>query len=984
MFRRRRRVIPRRALLGAAIALAMLAAPPARAADTSDPPILRIETGVHMTVVLGLAVSHDGKRLATASNDTTVRLWSLPDLQPQRTIIHLPIGAGIEGAAYAVAFSPDGATLLATGATGRWGNSDNPFCIYIIGATDGKIRGTKCDLPAAATQLGFSPDGKFLAVTLNGKGGLRIYRSADFSLFKADTDYAGPTMSFDFAKDGRIVTASLDGHVRLYDRNFNRIGPPQPLPGGRKPHGLSFSPDGKEIAVGYAEPEVGDPPWTPAVDVLRASDLKVAFRPDVKGVTSPYGGALWRVAWSADGKYLYAGGTWQKDQHFPVRRWGNGGRGAPQDFATSTSRIVRMERAPQGVLFSTEAGDVELIGANDQFLASQLSVIADTAEIGDQLAISPDAREVQFAFAPYGEKPAHFSLTQKVLASGNSPDAARLVHPLMTSPGLALTNWLWSYGPLLNGKPLEIEKHDQSLSAAFFPDGQGLLLGTSWELIRYDRNGAILWREPIYYSVRGIVVTPDSRLIVALIGDGTIRWYAADTGRELIALFPAADQHRWVAWTPQGYYMASAGGDTLIGWQVDHGHDQPADFYPVWQYAPQYERPDIVQQTLALRDEQQGIDAADAASGRAPATQRIEDTQHPVIEIAGPANGASITDTNLTLHFKVHSPLDAPITRIIARDPHEQYLDQQQLPVLDAKGDGEGDFRLIAPARDSELVLIAENRYGPSVPTTVALKWAGPAGAAPLESQHKLYVVAVGVSKYADTDLEMLSYPDKDAADFVAALQSQTGKAFTTVIPKILPNEEASLANILKTLDWLDDQVGPDDIGAVFLAGHGFNDKDGTFYYVPQDADMGRIADTGLPATKLVTALNRIAGYPILFIDTCYAASVAGKSLSTETDSLVNRLGHENKGIIVYAAASGEQESNESSLWQNGVFTHALVEEFDGKGDRDLITTTMLAAYVVRAVNDMTGIGPQHQDPRVNIPIGEPNLLMARSDGAQR
>src|SRR5262245_19266178 len=92
-------------------------------ADQPDTPVLRIETGAHAAVAHGLAVSWDGSRIATSSFDGTVRIWSVPDFKPLRTI-RMPVGDGDEGAVYTVAFSPDDKTLVTSGWTGGWGNDN--------------------------------------------------------------------------------------------------------------------------------------------------------------------------------------------------------------------------------------------------------------------------------------------------------------------------------------------------------------------------------------------------------------------------------------------------------------------------------------------------------------------------------------------------------------------------------------------------------------------------------------------------------------------------------------------------------------------------------------------------------------------------------------------------------------------------------------------------------------------------------------------
>ena len=93
-------------------------------------------------------------------------------------------------------------------------------------------------------------------------------------------------------------------------------------------------------------------------------------------------------------------------------------------------------------------------------------------------------------------------------------------------------------------------------------------------------------------------VTGDGRLVVAGYGDGTIRWHRIADGEEVLALFVHRDGQRWVAWTPQGYYDASANGDTLIGWQVNRGRDQAADFFPAAQFRERFYRPDVIARVL--------------------------------------------------------------------------------------------------------------------------------------------------------------------------------------------------------------------------------------------------------------------------------------------------------------------------------------------------------------------------------------------------
>ena len=77
-------------------------------------PVLRIETGMHSAPIWRVGVDAACRRIATPSDDKTVRLWSLPDGKLERTI-RFPIGPQNAGMVFAAALSPDGRRLAAGG-----------------------------------------------------------------------------------------------------------------------------------------------------------------------------------------------------------------------------------------------------------------------------------------------------------------------------------------------------------------------------------------------------------------------------------------------------------------------------------------------------------------------------------------------------------------------------------------------------------------------------------------------------------------------------------------------------------------------------------------------------------------------------------------------------------------------------------------------------------------------------------------------------
>lgn len=79
----------------------------ANAAQPPQQPFLVIDAGMHTGAIRKFDVSADGSLIATASEDKTARLWSVPGKRLLKTF-RLPVPEGEGGRANAVALSPDG------------------------------------------------------------------------------------------------------------------------------------------------------------------------------------------------------------------------------------------------------------------------------------------------------------------------------------------------------------------------------------------------------------------------------------------------------------------------------------------------------------------------------------------------------------------------------------------------------------------------------------------------------------------------------------------------------------------------------------------------------------------------------------------------------------------------------------------------------------------------------------------------------------
>src|SRR5271166_6655709 len=128
-----------------------------------------------------------------------------------------------------------------------------------------------------------------------------------------------------------------------------------------------------------------------------------------------------------------------------------------------------------------------------------------------------------------------------------------------------------TFPPTLDGKPVALDAYERSRSLAIHPSGKSFVLGTEWYLRAYDVQGAALWQRPTPSTAWAVNIAGDGRLVVAAYGDGTIRWHRMADGAELLAFMPMPNRADWVAWTPEGFYAATARAQGALRWHVNRG-----------------------------------------------------------------------------------------------------------------------------------------------------------------------------------------------------------------------------------------------------------------------------------------------------------------------------------------------------------------------------------------------------------------------------
>ena len=945
-----------------------------------EEPILMLHSEMHSATINSISTDAKGQFLLTCSDDKTARLWDASTGNRLRTF-RPPVGYGNEGRLFACALSPDGNIAATGGQTGSsWNIGDSAqilvgsrtifvqkqqFSVYLFETTTGDMRASIDNLNGEILDLKFSPDGKYLLAALSGTGGVSVIETESWKKERELVGYGKAARCMAFSSKGELAVVSDDRYIRIYD-NALRIKKTQTLPSGKEPVSVDWSPKGNQLMVACADLNY--------VLVLDAESLTRTVMDAPVSVKQPFVA----VAFTPDGN-RYAAGNFKSGAEYRIRSWQGDAVNVTSftDFSAAQSNITAMKALPDGSLvFCTSYPEIGRISNDGKSLTQWTTgntnqAYVRTAEVTrydsqqrKSFQVNDDGSVV--GLFSEGKNVVFFSLLDRDLKT--APSSYPTFNTQSSRTKARITGWENTPAPLLNNKVLNfLEKGELSRCVDVLPNGERMIFGADKNIYCLDKEGEIVWKRPTVEACAAAKITGNGEMAVMALNDGTVCWYRMSDGKKLLTLFAHPDRRRWVLWTDDGFYDCAMGAEDLIGWHLNQGKENSANFYPISQFRSTFFRPDVVNVVLNAKDDTPVPTGTPTNPDKPQETISIVEALPPDVTIISPRPETEITTRIISIEYNVRLPGDEGLNSV------KVLINGRPLQLLTAVSRGRNEITLEVPAHDCEVTLIAKNNFGPSVPVSVSLKWKGINEAEEKNKKPKLYVLAVGVSQYDNHDLR-LQYAAKDAGDFVKVMSPQKDVLYDDVEIKLLTDKNATKDKILEGLEWLKSNTKSTDLAMLFIAGHGMNDETGSFYYLPVNADIDNIQSSCVNNADIQKTVSSIAGKIIMFVDACHSGSV-GRSV--DLVGMVNELTDAENGVVVFTSSTGRQFSFEDAAWNNGAFTKALVEGIEGKADLfddKKISFKTLDTYITRRVANLTG---GKQTPTTIVPQSIPDFTIA-------
>ncbi|WP_165970497.1 AAA family ATPase [Actinomadura sp. 6K520] len=492
----------------------------------------------HEAAVVSVAWSPDGLRLASASDDGTVRVWDVA----ARARVALLRGHG--DMVWGVAWSPDGTRLASASRDGDvriWDPADGATTATLSGH-GGWVRG-----------VAWSPDGTRLASASDDRT-VRIWDAVTRRCTAVLEGHDETVRMVAWSPDGTgLASCSYDRTVRIWDAATGACG--RVLHGhGRLVWAVSWSPDGTRLATA-------------------SHDRTIRIWPAVAGselaVLRGHGEPLRAVAWSPDGSRLATGSNDRT-----VRFWDAERAAEVAVLRGHAGTVAAVDWSAAGVLASASYDRTVRVWADDgpRVLSGHTDEVWDVAwsPDGTRLATSSRDRTVRVWTADGAEEAVLDGHDDWVRAVAWSPDGTRLASAsddrtirLQDRDGSA---------------PLVLRGHEDTVRAVCWsPDGARLASAAQDGTVLIWEAGTGLRLTVLSVpggAARALAWSPDGAHIAALSGDHEVRVWSAAEGAE-VSVLSGHDGWVWsVAWSPDGRVLATTSTDRTVRlWDAPAGRE---------------------------------------------------------------------------------------------------------------------------------------------------------------------------------------------------------------------------------------------------------------------------------------------------------------------------------------------------------------------------------------------------------------------------
>jgi RNA polymerase sigma factor (sigma-70 family) len=345
-----------------------------------------LDFGGHRGGVAAVAFGPGGKLFASGSHDATIRLWDTATGK-ERLVIEVaddpdaPLHASSKaqgfraGGVRGVTFSADGKVLASAHQDGT---------VRLWESATGKALRTLRGHGRQATSVAFSPDGKSLA-SASLDHTIRVWDPATGKLLSPRQGHDGGVTRIAVARDGkRAATAGPDRTVRLWDLASGRELATLRSPAGTDIKALALSPDGKSLATGGGKTiclwDVATGKVVRRLEGHAGGVESLDFSPDGKTLASAAAHEkdgrpvrLWEVATGREVRPIEAVGYFDSVRFSPDGKWLAGGEARQNVHVWDAATGKRRHRFEGQIAFAFLPDGKSLVGWGE---ADEVSVLS--------------------------------------------------------------------------------------------------------------------------------------------------------------------------------------------------------------------------------------------------------------------------------------------------------------------------------------------------------------------------------------------------------------------------------------------------------------------------------------------------------------------------------------------------------------------------------------------------------------------------------